>query len=119
MASQPPLEWKTQQCPECGTEFRRSSGRGGVKTFCTAEHKKAYQARAAAEGRAIIALAKAWRECRNRKEDGPTGSAALAEMVSILDSFNAADRKAGRPRTTEYVKRQLRSGYRYMDRKRG
>lgn len=116
MASQPPIVWKVQVCPECGTEFRRSSGRGGIKTFCSPEHKKAYQARALNEGRAIIALAKAWRESRNSKETRELGSQCLTEMVSIIDSFVSEDRKAGRPKTMGYAARLLRQG-RYIDRK--
>ena len=105
-------------CPECGRPVVRQSGRGGLKTFCSNEHKIAFQARAAKEGRAIIVFAKAWREARNRKEDREVGSEALKELCQILDGFSADDRKAGRPRATEYVRTQLRRGYRYMDRAR-
>lgn len=106
------------QCPECDAPVIRTSGRGGLKTFCSDEHKRSYQARAAKEGRAIIAFAKAWREARNRKEDREVGSEALKELCQILDGFSADDRKAGRPRATEYVRTQLRRGFRYMDRAR-
>lgn len=105
-------------CPECGEPVIRKVGPGGAKAFCSDEHKRAYQARAAKEGRAVIAFAKAWREARNRKEDRDVGSEALRELCSILDGFIAEDRKAGRPRTTEYVRTQFRRGYRYMDRTR-
>lgn len=111
-----PNQYKTQICPECGLEFTRSSGRGGVKNFCTDQHKRDYQARQMKQGRAIIALAKAWRESRNRKEDRAFGAEALSEMVSIIDSFVSQDREAGRPKTIGYAKRLLKQG-RYIDRK--
>lgn len=107
----------TRTCPECGAPVIRKEGRGGVKTFCCPEHKTAFQSRQALEGRAIIALAKAWREARNRREDREVGAAALAEMCRIIDGFNAQDRAAGRPRTTEYVRRDMARGYAYQDRR--
>lgn len=105
-----------RQCPNCGKPVVRKPGPGGAKTFCAPRCKVEYQGRAMNEGRAIIAFAKAWRESRNRKEDREVGSAALAELCNVLDSFNAADRAAGRPRTTEYVKTQFQRGYLYRDR---
>lgn len=109
----------TKTCPECGTELpRRPAGaRGQAPTFCCTAHKTAFQNRQAVQGRAIIAMAKAWRAARNRKEDSGIGREALTEMSAILDSFIADDRAAGRPRPTEYARTLLNQG-RYIDRQR-
>lgn len=106
-----------KQCPNCGAEVIRRSAKGQAPRFCQPKCKTEFQARAAVEGRAIIALAKAWRASRNRVEDRELGSKCLGEMVAILDSFNAKDRAAGRPRPTEYARRLLFDG-RYIDRMR-
>lgn len=116
MASQPPMLWKEQSCPNCGNAFRRGSGRGGVKSFCQKECKRQFESRSMNQGRAIIVLAKAWRECRNKKEDGQLGSACLSELVSIIDLFNQDDRAAGRPHSKKYADQLLKQG-RYIDRK--
>jgi len=99
-------------CAECGTRFSPSRAH---QQFCSTAHKTAFQNRAAVEGRAIVALVKAWRASRNKREDGPLGSACLSEVCSIIDEFNMRDRAAGRPAPQQYAKRLLASG-RYMDR---
>ena len=108
-------------CPECGQAFSQpaKTAKGGrPRTFCSDEHKTAFHRREQKEGRAIIALAKAWRVSRNRSEDRETGRKALSEMCSILDGFISDDRKAGRPRPTQYVNQMLSTGFLYIDRKR-
>ena len=107
-------------CPECGNALpaREAGKRGAAAIFCCEAHKTAFQNRQAVQGRAVIALAKAWRASRNRKEDRAIGAAALNELCAILDQFNADDREASRPRPTEYAETLLASGSRYMDRKR-
>lgn len=109
----------TKQCPECGAPIapRPAGKRGQVSTFCCTAHQTAFQQRQFQQGRAIIALAKAWRASRNRKEDREIGAAALTEMYAIIDSFNSEDIKAGRPRCTEYAARLLANG-RFIDRRR-
>jgi ribosomal protein S27AE len=108
-------------CPECGEAFAAGSYQ---QTFCTKEHKVAFQARAAAEGRAILALAKAWRVGRNVKGSTPEALAlrqvaadALSEMSSILDLFISQDREEGRPNPLGYAKTLLRQG-KFIDRQR-
>ena len=109
----------TKQCPECGAPIapRPAGKRGQAPTFCCTAHQTAFQQRQFQQGRAIIALAKAWRSSRNRKEDRETGAAALSEMSAILDSFNFDDAKAGRPRPAEYAAHLLANG-RFIDRRR-
>jgi hypothetical protein len=108
-------------CPECGSFFVPKSYQ---QTFCCKEHKAAFQNRAANEGRAIIALAKAWRAGRNVKGSSPeaqalrqTASEALSEMSSILDLFAAQDNAANRPNPLGYAKSLLRQG-KFIDRQR-
>lgn len=108
-----------RNCPECGAEVRREPGqRGGTKHFCSNPCKIAYQARAAKEGRAIIAIAKAWRMSRSRPADKDIGKEAFAELCRVLDDFNAQDRRAGRAPATDYARLLFRDGRLYMDRKR-
>lgn len=102
-------------CHECGGEFVHKSYQ---QQFCSTAHKAAFQNRQAVQGRAVVALAKAWRASRNRKDDRELGSKALAELCSILDSFNADDREVGRPSPVKYARALLSTG-RYVDRKQG
>lgn len=101
-------------CPECGNLFNRNRPQ---QEFCSTAHAKSFQNRQLTEGRAVVALLKAWRASRNKKENGPLGAQCLSEVCTILDSFNAADREAGRPNAIVYGKRLLSSG-RYIDRAR-
>jgi hypothetical protein len=106
-------------CCECGQPFKAVRSH---QLFCSKEHAKTFQNRQLAEGRAVIALAKAWRVGRNVKGSTPeaeklkrTASEALTELCSVLDFFIANDRDEGRPNPLVYAKGLLRSG-RYIDR---
>lgn len=119
-ASRPAL--KARSCAECGETFIPNSYQ---QQFCSPAHKTAFQNRAAVEGRAILALAKAWRAGRNVKGSGEdaekrkaVASRALSEMCAILDSFMADDAAAGRPNPLEYAGRLLANGSRFIDRQR-
>lgn len=101
-------------CAECGDLFHAVRH---MQQFCSPQCKRVFHERAVLEGRAIVALVKAWRGSRNRREDGPLGSQCLSEICSIVDGFNAADREAGRPAPQLYAKRALAAG-RYVDRAR-
>ena len=108
-----------RNCPECQAPVRREPGaRGGTKHFCCNEHKVAYQARQAKEGRAIIAIAKAWRMSRNSPANKETGSQAFAELCRMLDGFNAEDRAEGRAPAVDYVRTLFSDGRLYIDRRR-
>ena len=100
-------------CPECGGEVVRRSARGPMPTFCTPECKKAHANRHIVEGRAVIALLKAWRIDRAQ---GPIAQASFAEVNRILDQFNAQDREAGRPRADLYAAKRLLDGTQFQDR---
>lgn len=115
-AQNKPQARKTRLCPDCGAEFVPASYQ---QTFCSKEHKVAFQNRAAQEGRAIIALAKAWRASRNSKDASARGAACLSELSAILDGFNAQDREAGRPSPLQYAGTLLNDPRgKYMDRQR-
>lgn len=106
-------------CPECQAPVKREEGaRGGKKHFCCNEHKVTYQARQAKEGRAIIALAKAWRMARNSPSNKDIGSQAFAELCRMLDGFNAGDKADGRAPATEYARTLFADGRLYIDRRR-
>ena len=113
----------TKTCADCGSTFQAKRSHA---TFCKPACKTAFQNRAAAEGRAIIALAKAWRLSRNAKGQSPeaiatreVGGAALSELTSILDLFTAQDRAEGRTAamTIEYARGLLDAG-KFIDRTR-
>lgn len=100
-------------CPECGGEVVRRSARGPMPTFCTPECKKAHANRHIVEGRALIALAKAWRIDRAQ---GQIAKTCFDQMNRILDQFNAQDRDAGRPRADLYAAKLLNDGTQFFDR---
>jgi hypothetical protein len=113
--------WEGQKpitCPECGELFYP---RAYQQVFCSTPHKKAFQNRAAVDGRAIIALAKAWRLSRNAKKDSPnraTGQAAFRQLVTTLDNMLERDRDEGRkPQMAfDYVRSLFTDGRDWRDR---
>ena len=102
-------------CPECGGEVVRRSSRGPMPTFCSKLCRREHSNRHLVEGRAIIALLKAWRIDRGSGEIAKT---AFTQATQILDGFNFADREAERPRADLYAAKLMASGTLYMDRAR-
>lgn len=100
-------------CPECAGPVERRSARGPMPTFCSQKCRKDHGNRHIVEGRAVIALLKAWRIDRG---SGQIAKTCFAEVCSIIDGFNAADKDIGRPRADLYAAKLLADGYRYMDR---
>lgn len=100
-------------CPECNGPVVRRSPRGPFPTFCCDEHKKAHANRHIVEGRAVIALLKAWRIDRAQ---GPIAQECFAQICTITDKFNAQDREAGRPRADLYAAKLIRDGSIFVDR---
>ena len=108
----PVVEQRECICPECGCTFATGHR---TKRFCTPQHKQDYANREAAQGKVIASFVKAWRLGRGSKG---VAKAAFAELCTIVDSFNAEDKAAGRPPASLYVKGLLDTGYLYVDRKR-
>jgi endogenous inhibitor of DNA gyrase (YacG/DUF329 family) len=106
-----PQRLTTRHCPECGTLIP-SNLKGRDREFCKEACKQVFRNRLAVRGKAIAALAQAWRIDRG---SGDVAKQCFAELTSILDLFNSEDRDAGRPRPTEYARRLLQQG-RYIDR---
>lgn len=112
-------------CPNCGGPVARRNAKGPVPTFCDAQGpgvcKKSHANRHIVEGRAVIALLKAWRVDRG---SGPIAQAAFAQACQIIDQFNAQDRAhAGpngesRPRADLYAAKLLVDGSMFADRQR-
>lgn len=100
-------------CPNCGGEVVRKSPKGPPKTFCGSACQKEFQNRAAVEGRAIIALAKAWRCNRG---SGDVSKEAMKQLCSALDLFNADDRQAGRPKADLFGAKLMADGRLPIDR---
>jgi endogenous inhibitor of DNA gyrase (YacG/DUF329 family) len=101
-------------CPECGGKVERRSARGRMPTFCSDACKRDHNNRHTVEGRAIIALLKAWRIDRG---SGEIAKAAFAQAVTIIDQFNADDRDAARPRADLYAAKLMADQRLYMDRR--
>lgn len=118
MASRPAIRDRAREmiCPNCGGPVVRRSPRGPMPTFCGHECKVAMQNRLTVEGRALAHFAKAWRIDRG---GGEIAQASFAQMVEIIDRFNAQDLEAGRPRADLYASKLLAEGTRYIDRRRG
>lgn len=114
-ASKPSIHARAAEriCPECGGPVVRRSARGPMPTFCSPECKREHGNRHMVEGRAVIALLKAWRIDRAQGEIAQT---AFAEANRILDQFNRQDNEAGRPRADLYAAKLLADGRLYMDR---
>jgi endogenous inhibitor of DNA gyrase (YacG/DUF329 family) len=108
-------------CPECSKSVERRSPKGPLPTFCGPDCKKAFGNRQMVEGRAVIALAKAWRIDRGVGEIATT---AFAQMVQILDRYNAEDRDfvgpdgETRARADLYAAKLLGDGSLFVDRMR-
>lgn len=116
----PPLP--ARSCADCGTEFTPTRQQ---QQFCCSAHQTAFQNRAAVEGRAIIALAKAWRAGRSVKGKTAehdalraTSSQAFSQLCTIVDGFATEDRLAGRPNPLGYAAALMADGTRFMDRRR-
>jgi hypothetical protein len=109
-------------CAECGTRFHKVRPH---QQFCSTAHAKSFQNRQNVEGRAVVALAKAWRAGRNlgKGQDAEAqrevARQALSELCAILDGFNAADKQASRPNPLHYAKSLIHNqAGRYIDRQR-
>lgn len=104
-------------CPNCGGPVVRKSTRGPVPTFCDARGpgvcKREHGNRHIVEGRAVIALLKAWRIDRG---SGPIAKDAFAQMCQIVDQFNANDKAEERPRADLYAAKLMADGRLFMDR---
>lgn len=100
-------------CPSCGKPAERKAQRGPMPTFCGLKCKRDFGNRELVEGRAVVAFLKAWRIDRG---SGEIAQESFKEVCAIIDSFNAADREAGRPRADLYAAKKLVTGFRYMDR---
>lgn len=100
-------------CPGCGGSIIKEKRRGRPSLFCSSECQKDFQYRTSIEGRAIIAFVKAWRIDRGT---GEIAKGCFAEICTIADRFNAADREAGRPRADLYAAKMLATGFASIDR---
>ena len=101
-------------CPECAGPVVRRSPKGPMPTFCSKECKVSHSNRHIVEGRAVIAMLKAWRIDRGT---GEIAKSAFQQVCTIVDGFNAADNAAGRPRADLYAAKILVTGTQYFDRK--
>lgn len=100
-------------CPECGGPVERKTPHGRFPTFCAKACKVEHYNRHIREGRAVIALLKAWRIDRGA---GDIAKGAFAQVHQMVDYFNAEDLKAGRPRADLYAAKILAEGTVFFDR---
>lgn len=107
-ASTVPASAKTfgrYKCPECGEPFTATHHRA---MFCSPAHQAAFNDRGRVQGRAILLLAKAWREGRHDRDpdDKAAAKAAFADLCRMLDEFSSEDRAASRPKAVKVLRRQ-------------
>lgn len=82
--------------------------------YCGSKCQKEKGNRDLGRGAALVTLIQGWRVNRGR---GEIAKAAFAEVVSIVDQFNADDKAAGRPRADLAAAKLLATGIRYIDRR--
>lgn len=116
----PVHQYAERVCPECGSTFHVKLGLGQHQKFCKTGNRgncnALFRARCAARGKTLVPLALAWRVGRGKRDT--VSALAHNELITVLDSFAAEDRAAGRPKMDDYVGTMLNSGFRYIDRKR-
>ncbi len=107
-------------CPNCGNEVE-PGGRGLGRIFCQAKCRLEFNARMKARGAVLAPYIQAQTQTRHAKA-GSTAAAVCAyarsEITQIGAIFNDEDREAGRPPASAYVEAMMRSGTRYIDRRR-
>lgn len=106
---------KEKICPNCGGPVERRSAKGAKPVFCGAKCAADFQARQRHEGRAAIALLKAWRIDRG---SSPVAKEAFLNLCRMVDYFNFEDGKAGRPRPDLYCAKLMADGLMFFDRTR-
>lgn len=108
-AGKPTIKDRARQriCPECGADVPQGT-RGRPRIFCCPEHKRAFNNRALSDGAAALAFLKAWRVDRG---SGEIAKASLQRLCQMVDSFNEADREAGRPRADLYAAKLIHADY--------
>jgi len=104
-----PLSEQRRTCPECASEFTPTNGR---QEFCTGEHREAHYARQANRGKILVDLAQAYR--LGKRQSGEVSTFAFREMCSLLDTYNAEDRDAGRL-PAAVAERRMNAGWRACD----
>lgn len=108
-------------CPECSGPVVRRSAKGPMPTFCSPECKRSHANRHIVEGRAVMALLKAWRIDRG---SGEIAKAAFTQVCQITDQFNAQDNAYRGPngeqraRADIYAAKLLGDGSMFFDRQR-
>lgn len=103
-------------CCNCGKPIE--GGRAN-KMYCSGPGKRSScaieaQNRAVARGAAIVRWAQAWRIDRG---SGEIAKGSLDQLCNIVDSFNAEDLAAKRPRADLWASKLLASGSLYIDRR--
>jgi endogenous inhibitor of DNA gyrase (YacG/DUF329 family) len=101
-----------RDCLECGKPVQQT-GKGRERLFCCEAHKQAHANRRAVRGKAVMTLLQAWRVDRGSTA---VAKAAFREVCEMVDTFNAEDFEARRPRATEHAKSLLAQGS-FIDRR--
>lgn len=99
-------------CPECGDPVPQT-GKGRARVFCSEAHKQAHKNRRVVRGAAVMSLLQAWRVDRG---SGDVARAAFQQVCEMVDTFNAEDHEAGRPRATVHARALLEQGS-FIDRR--
>lgn len=107
-------------CPNCGNEVQ-PGGRGLGRIFCSKACRLAFNARTKARGAVLAPFIQAQTQTRHAKPgtiEADICAYARAEITQIGAIFNEEDVEAGRPPASAYVLALMKSGTRYIDRRR-
>jgi hypothetical protein len=95
-------------CPECGVEFTPPPARGQQRVFCCDEHKQAHATRKTVRGKSLVSIALAMRKAYSGSRKDPVDAEfakfLYADMMAMLDNWNAEDKAAGRMDPVSYAK---------------
>ena len=108
----------TRKCAGCGKLF---TARRDWSTFCSSPCRTGFANRMKARGGPLVPLILAWTETRHAKpgtREAEICSYARREITGIASLFNEEDREGGRGSAVEYVETLMRTGTRYVDRRR-
>ncbi|QNQ09268.1 hypothetical protein H3Z74_21780 [Sphingomonas alpina] len=101
-------------CPECLQPFVRTQP---TQLFCTPEHRKDWNNRAAVRARVLMPFAMVARLTRNgTRGDKATGRQATQHHNTLLRRWTDEDKAEGRMPWVEYLQRRYAAGFDPLDR---
>lgn len=109
---------ENRSCLRCTAEFEPKRD---WSNFCSPACRLAFHNRMNAEGSVLGPLVKAWTATRHAKEgteEAKICAWARQQVTEIARTFLDEDEEAGRGSAVDYVRKQMKSGFLYVDRRR-